>query len=421
MMADRSKKLELKWSIFSIMIMNFLVGVNGRLGGSNIFIKDNEVTVLDGDYIVILTSTLSNINAMSVDDVSLIADGLGKKYALEKKSLFLDRVHGFAASNVTRRDLANIKKEENVLLIEKDGIISTDPLISESNKFDASESNNTLHDVVNNTSQDMIFGQGEIIPPGVKQVGWRNVENNALIRKKRVYIVDSGLTNSLNEFNIDTSKARNFVSSESPRSWGDCHGHGTHIAGTIAARANGVGVVGVAAGATVVPIRVLDCTNNGKISDVITGINYIAQHAGPGDVVNLSVGGPIPERSLDIALKRAALSTGAKFVVAAGNGSTKAQTYSPARVRARNVYTVCALSSNRREVASFSNIGRPPIKVCAPGLNVLSLSRYGGTELKSGTSMAAPHVSGALIIGPLGTRGKARSNRDTKRYPIVRI
>ena len=106
---------------------------------------------------------------------------------------------------------------------------------------------------------------------------------------KRVFIIDSGLTDSSGEFNIDTGMARNFVSGEDPNDWSDCHGHGTHIAGTIAARENGKGVVGVAASDMVVPIRVLDCTNNGQISDIVAAINYVAKHAYPGDVVNLSI------------------------------------------------------------------------------------------------------------------------------------
>jgi len=415
--------------IFLLLTINRVQHTHARLGKSNIFIEDDRSvnTTLNGSYIVIFADSNSSLSAMSEDTISSLADELGNKYLLEKKAIFSDALYGFSASNVTKEDLENLQNEESVMLVEMDGILSNDPMEDEvDDELNASMTGNITSQAYE-SSGDIIEGtisgqQGEIIPAGVRQVGWRNVEGNNAIMKKRVFIIDSGLTDSSNEFNIDKEKARNFVSGENANNWSDCHGHGTHIAGTIAARRNGKGVVGVAAGAMVVPIRVLDCTNNGQISDVVAAINYVATLAYPGDVVNLSIGAPISQTSIDIAIERAASNTGATFVVAAGNGSTLARTYSPARVQANNVYTVCALGGGNaaNKVASYSNFGRPPVDVCAPGTGIVSLSRWGGTSVRTGTSMAAPHVAGALVFGQLKTNGFARDSRDVgRRYPIV--
>jgi subtilisin family serine protease len=130
----------------------------------------------------------------------------------------------------------------------------------------------------------------------------------------------------------------------------------------------------------------------------------------PGDVANMSLGGPT-DQSIDDAVFAAA-EAGILFSLAAGNEGTDANTRSPARVNHENVYTVSAIGSGD-SFASFSNYGNPPVDRAAPGVGIVSLKRGGGTDTKSGTSMAAPHVAGLLILqGNAGCDGTANGDPD---------
>ncbi|MEI7507240.1 MAG: S8 family serine peptidase, partial [Actinomycetes bacterium] len=167
----------------------------------------------------------------------------------------------------------------------------------------------------------------------------------------------------------------------------DCNGHGTHVAGTI-----GSNTYGVAEGVTLVPVRVLDCSGSGSTSSVIAGIDWaIADHqSGVPAVMNLSLGGGI-SAELDRAVNRA-IANGIVVAVAAGNNGLDACNYSPAR--APNAITVGASTSSDAR-ASFSNTGAC-VDLFAPGASITSTWLNGGTGTISGTSMAAPHVAGAV-------------------------
>ncbi|GAB3176826.1 S8 family serine peptidase [Telluribacter humicola] len=109
---------------------------------------------------------------------------------------------------------------------------------------------------------------------------------------------------------------------------------------------------------------------------------------------------------------------GIKFAIAAGNSSADANTASPARVNHTNVYTVSAHNS-ADAFASFSNFGNPPIDYCAPGVSILSTWKGGGYNTISGTSMAAPHVCGILLLGSVQTRGSVNGDPDGKPDPLA--
>ncbi len=196
----------------------------------------------------------------------------------------------------------------------------------------------------------------------------------------------------------------------------DGNGHGTHVAGTIAAIDNDIDVVGVAAGATVVPVRVLSNNGSGYMSWVLAGVDYVAANADPGDVANMSLGGGV-STSLDNAVKTAA-ANGIHFVLAAGNDSMHANNSSPARANGDFIYTVSAIDNNGN-FAWFSNYGNPPVDVAAPGVNILSTASGGGATTMSGTSMAAPHVAGLLLLNSLNTNGTASNDPDGTADPIA--
>ncbi|TXC76138.1 S8 family peptidase [Luteibaculum oceani] len=236
---------------------------------------------------------------------------------------------------------------------------------------------------------------------------------------KTVWILDSGVDLDHPDLNVDVARSRTFISSgKDSKNADDGNGHGTHCAGTVAAIDNNIGVVGVAANATVVGVKVLDSRGSGSYSGVIAGVNYVASAASPGDVANMSLGGPTSQ-ALDDAVRNAA-SQGILFALAAGNESRDANNSSPARVNHQNVYTISAMNSS--DVwASFSNYGNPPVDYCAPGVSVNSTWKNGGYNTISGTSMAAPHAAGVLLItgGNPTTSGSVIGDPDGNADPII--
>lgn len=180
----------------------------------------------------------------------------------------------------------------------------------------------------------------------------------------------------------------------------DDNGHGTHVAGTIAARGgNGRGIVGVAWSAQIMACKFLNEFGSGTTTDAIECIDYAV--AMGADIMNNSWGS---QQAPPVALRQAvttARSLGIIFVAAAGNDGQNNDlvSYSPANLALDNVITVAATDRNDR-LASFSNYGAREVELAAPGVDILScdyLSPSGYVQL-SGTSMAAPHVAGALAI-----------------------
>ncbi|HYN85538.1 MAG TPA: S8 family serine peptidase, partial [Pyrinomonadaceae bacterium] len=177
----------------------------------------------------------------------------------------------------------------------------------------------------------------------------------------------------------------------------DCNGHGTHVAGTIAARDNADYVVGVAPGAPVTGVKVLGCSGSGSWSGVISGIDWVTANARKPAVANMSLGGGA-NTAVDDAVRRSAAS-GVFYALAASNDGDNACNYSPARAGGNTnngIATTGATDSSDRE-ASWSNYG-PCVDIWAPGVSILSTRRGGGTTTMSGTSMASPHVAGGAAL-----------------------
>ena len=189
------------------------------------------------------------------------------------------------------------------------------------------------------------------------------------------------------------------------------------MAGIIAAKSNSIDVVGVAPGAPVVSVRVLDSSGAGWISTIVSGVDYVATQASAGDVANLSLGGAGHFQSLHDAVLAAA-DKGILFAIAAGNDGTSCWDFEPAHVEHPNVFTVSAIDS-QDTFASFSNWGNPPVDFAAPGVGILSLGMGGGVATLSGTSMAAPHVAGLLLLGQVIADGTATGDPDGAPDPIA--
>jgi len=214
-----------------------------------------------------------------------------------------------------------------------------------------------------------------------------------------VYIVDTGIRATHTEFTGRVNTARGYTSITDGRGTTDCNGHGSHVASTTAGTK-----YGLANQATLIPVRVLDCNGSGSNSGVIAGVDHVRNNCGATEkcVANMSLGGGASS-ALDTAVTNA-VSAGVPFAVAAGNSNTDAGSTSPARAPAA-ITVGCAsdtgypASDNLASVArcSFSNYGSV-VDIWASGLTVLGAddANDSATQTISGTSMASPHVAGAI-------------------------
>jgi subtilisin family serine protease len=247
----------------------------------------------------------------------------------------------------------------------------------------------------------------QIIPWGVARVNGATSYSGA----NKAWIVDSGIDLDHPDLNVDIENSKNFIDNNLTAD--DDNGHGSHVAGIIAAINNDIGVIGVAPGAQVVALKVADMNGVGTISGTIAALDYIATEnvGSPNDVVNISLG--FADRFtydlLDAAVVAIA-NKGIKISIAAGNNTDDATFYSPARVNHPNVYTISAMDKND-SFSSISNYG-VPVDYCEPGINIYSCYLDGGYAYNSGTSMAAPHAAGILLLGEISNGGNVINDPD---------
>ena len=232
---------------------------------------------------------------------------------------------------------------------------------------------------------------------------------------KVAYIIDSGIEAGHEDLNVDISRGFNaFTKGKDASLSTDGNGHGTHVAGTVGAIDNSIGVIGVAAGATLVPVKVLGSRGSGSNSGVIAGVNHVAAQS-DCDAANMSLGGGFSQ-ALNDAVFFASMKC--PFALAAGNESTNAATTSPASANGSDIYTVSSMA-NGDNWSSFSNFGNPPVDFCAPGSSVLSTYKDNSYRTLSGTSMASPHVCGILLLGSVSQDGTVSGDPDGNPDPIA--
>ncbi|MEL6651192.1 MAG: S8 family serine peptidase [Bacteroidota bacterium] len=211
------------------------------------------------------------------------------------------------------------------------------------------------------------------------------------------FIIDSGIDLDHPDLNVQPNVSRSFVSYES--SPNDEFGHGTHVAGIIGAKNDGKGVVGVASGATLVALKVLDRNGYGTTDNLLQALSFVHIYCIPGDVVNISLG---TEKSpvIDNAILNLKNIRGVYFTIAAGNDGENTYNYSPASLADANIYVVGSVNI-WEYLSGFSNYG-PSVGYLAPGDGIYSTYKNGQYAWMSGTSMAAPHVAGILLAGQGG-------------------
>lgn len=328
---------------------------------------------IPGAYICVFKNDVSRGNAQA--EAHRAAQSVGA----QANRVYTHAIRGFA-TNASPQGIENMKRNNpNIDYCEQDQVVTVIPI----------------------QAQGKPGGGGGVQPAQETPWGIARVNGGGAGTFPTAWVIDTGIDMTHPDLNVDAARSRNFVArEESPQ---DLNGHGTHVAGTIAAYDNTIGVIGVAPGAKVVAVRVLNRRGSGTTSGVIDGVDYVAQFAQAGDVANMSLGGGV-STALDTAVINA--SARVKFALAAGNESDHANNHSPARANGQNIYTVSAITSGDRW-ASYSNFGNPPVDLAEPGSSIKSTWLNGGYNTISGTSMATPHLAGILLAGTPKTDGRA--------------
>jgi len=348
---------------------------------------------LSTKYIVVLkdddaTAQVSDVNTRN-SAVKLRGHGLLNKHAFRDQitEVYETAVQGFT-TNLTADQAKEMSADSNVKLVETDQIVALSKDMGKTKKSGGAPST-------------------QVVPWGIARVGGGGNYNGDNV----AWIIDSGIDLNHPDLNVGAKKGVSFVPGvDSPD---DDNAHGTFIAGIIGAIDNKIGVVGVAPGAKVIPVKVIDATGNTTLSEIISGINYVAEKAHSGDVATLCLSLNTTSDILDNAILAASSNKGKfiDFVIAAGNEGIDATLRSPARVKGPHIYTVSAMAIGDLW-ASFSNWGKP-VDYCAPGVDIAStypggLYATGG----AGTSFSAPHVAGLLLLGKIKSGGTVIGDPD---------
>jgi len=354
---------------------------------------------MDSSYIVVFKSDATDDAAAKGQSIESYRSDILQTAEVQRDRVYQEynrTIAGFAAE-LSDAQLSLLRTDPRVDFIEKDRIVQFAPPCGTPNGGPC-DGDGGGDDDGGSSAQET--------PYGITRVNGGATYTGTNV----AWILDSGVDLDHPDLNVDASLGFNaFTKGKDGKSLDDGNGHGTHVAGTIAALDNSTGVIGVAAGATVVPVKILDSRGSGSYSGVIAGVDHVAANGTPGDVANMSLGGPTSD-ALDTAVKNAA-GQGIYFVIAAGNSATDANNSSPARANGQNIYTISAMDSND-QWASFSNYGNPPVDFAAPGVSVLSTWKDGGYNTISGTSMAAPHTAGVLLLGGGTTDGTVIGDPD---------
>jgi subtilisin len=232
----------------------------------------------------------------------------------------------------------------------------------------------------------------EVIPWGivamkVKEVWKDQYTRNVRGRGVTVCVLDTGVNPDHPDLQGQIAGGASMISGV--KSYRDDQGHGTHVAGTIVAKDNTIGVIGVAPEAKVFAIKVLNKNGSGSHSDIAAGIRYAI---GKCPIISMSLGGYQHSKVMESAVK-AATDKGAIIVAAAGNDGRTPILY-PARYP--GVFSVASANASMRK-AAHSNYGEG-LDFIAPGEGILSTVMSGGYERWNGTSMATPHMAGAFAV-----------------------
>src|SRR6185503_10292796 len=331
---------------------------------------------IENNYIVVFDDSV--IGERGDNSIAgYMAEDMARNYHGKLKHVYKHAINGFSVE-MSEADAEAMAQDYRVLFVEEDGVVTAD----------ATQSN----------------------PPwGLDRIDQRNRPLSGTYTYNwtgsgvRAYIIDTGIRTDHTQFGGRASNVFDAFGGNGQ----DCHGHGTHVAGTV-----GGSTYGVAKSALLRGVRVLDCSGNGATSGVIAGVDWVRlNHIAPA-VANMSLGGGISS-ALDTAVNNL-LNENVTLAAAAGNSNANAWNSSPAR--AANAITVGSTTTTDAR-SSFSNFGTC-LDLFAPGSGILSawFSSNTATATLSGTSMASPHVAG---VAALYKQANPNASSTTVRDAIV--
>ena len=342
---------------------------------------------------------------MSAETITSITNNLATVKFDQSKitNFYTTQFLGFSVKDLTNEELVAISKSDKIKEIHYDQLIPSP--MSTAEVESAEESSSAMMMVAQN------------VPCGISNAGGFT---DGSTKGTWIWIIDTGVDSDHPDLNVitDTRYAKSYVGG----TYEDCNGHGTHVAGTAAAKDNGIGVVGVSAGAPVVPLRVFGCSGGASSSNILAAINQVGANDISGDVVNMSLGGfygnNCSTNSPYVAALTGLSNAGTRVALAAGNSAADATRYSPACVNATNIFTVASMTCSK-SFSSFSNYNRAAVDVIATGSSVQSTWLNGGYRTISGTSMASPHVAGILHARNAAPATSGSVSFNGQSYPIA--
>jgi aqualysin 1 len=325
-------------------------------------------------YVVVLDEDVALPDILGVEpDVSAVAqraDEVMRTVGAVPTHVYAHAIHGFAA-RMSEDEALTLSEDDRVRFVEEDSVV------------------------------EAIATQSS--PPW----GLDRIDESALPLSRtysytttgagvNAYIIDTGIRRTHTQFG--GRALAGFDAIGDGRNGNDCHGHGTHVAGTV-----GGSTYGVAKSVRLFTVRVLSCSGSGSTSGVIAGVDWVTRNHAKPAVANMSLGGGA-STAMDTAVRNS-IAAGVTYSIAAGNSNQNAANFSPARVG--EAITVGATTSSDTR-SSFSNFGSG-VDIFAPGSAILSAWRTSDTATAtiSGTSMAAPHVAGVAARFLQGSPGSS--------------